>query len=61
VLAGFPVLGFGGSGHDLVAPLLDGGHQAFVLRFCGLPDNHIEIGFSHDRSLFNAPCATGVT
>jgi hypothetical protein len=48
---GLLVLGLGRAGHDLVAPFLDGGHQALVLRFCDLPDENVEIGFSHYGSL----------
>jgi hypothetical protein len=51
LIPGLLVLGLGRAGHDLVAPLLDGGQQALVLRFCDLPDDDVEIGFSHYGSL----------
>jgi hypothetical protein len=51
LVPGVLVLGLGGAGHDLVAPFLDGGHQGLVLRLCDLPDDDVEIGFSHNGSL----------
>src|SRR5262245_10152605 len=53
LIAGFPVPGLGGARHDLAAPLLQRSHQAPVLGLCGLPDDDVEIGFSH----LNYSCA----
>ena len=61
VVPGLLVLCLGGAAHDLVPPLLDGGHQVLVLGLCNLPDDDVEIGFSHCWSLLprDAPARRG--
>src|SRR5262249_9442212 len=51
LVARWLALGLGRACHDLAAALLDGSRQGLVLHSCDLPDDGVEIGFSHDELL----------